>query len=128
MTTEFGKVLRKIRVDRDMTLADLADLLSVSAAFLSALETGKKPVPPTFVSKLTAALDLTGEVATSLSETAAKSRSKAVVIPLDGKDAFSKRLAVAFARRLDNMPSREVQELLKLLEADQKIKKKREDS
>ena len=128
MTTEFGKVLRKIRVDRDMTLADLAEVLGVSAAFLSALETGRKPVPPMFVSKVIAAIDLTGEVAESLRVTAAQSRSKAVVIPLAGKDAFSKRLAVAFARRLDDMPSREVQELLKLLESDKKIKKKREDS
>ena len=37
--TEFGKTLRKARIDHDISLKDLADLLNLSPAFLSGVET-----------------------------------------------------------------------------------------
>ena len=43
-TTSFGKEIRKLRVDYDQTQKDLAKLLGVSPAFLSAVEVGKKQV------------------------------------------------------------------------------------
>lgn len=117
MTTEFGKVLRKLRVDLDMTLAGLAEKLSVSAAFVSCLETGKKAVPPTFVEKLIERLSLDDEVAAALREAASRTTKKAIVIPLEGRDAFSQKLAVAFARRMERpMTKREKQDLWDLLE------------
>ena len=40
--TKLGIALRKIRLDRQELLKDMADRLKVSSAFLSAVETGKK--------------------------------------------------------------------------------------
>lgn len=38
MLTKFGKELRKIRIENDEILKDMADKLNVTAAYLSAVE------------------------------------------------------------------------------------------
>jgi transcriptional regulator with XRE-family HTH domain len=43
--TPFGARLRALRADRGLTLKDLAEGLQVSAAYLSALEHGKRGAP-----------------------------------------------------------------------------------
>lgn len=45
MVTELGKFLRKIRIDRDELLSNMAKTLGVSSSFLSLVETGKKKPP-----------------------------------------------------------------------------------
>jgi transcriptional regulator with XRE-family HTH domain len=45
--TPFGARLRALRADRDITLKQLAEALQISAAYLSALEHGKRGVPNT---------------------------------------------------------------------------------
>lgn len=45
--TPFGQRLRDLREERGMNQKDLAKALQVSAAYLSALEHGRRP-PPTF--------------------------------------------------------------------------------
>ena len=42
MLTSLGKFLRKIRIDNDEYLKDMADKLGVTVSFLSAVENGKK--------------------------------------------------------------------------------------
>ena len=48
MITELGKELRKIRIDQDERLLDMAERLEKSAAFVSAVEVGKKSPPSGF--------------------------------------------------------------------------------
>ena len=45
MLTKFGKELRKIRIENDEILKDMADKLNVTAAYLSAVENGNRKVP-----------------------------------------------------------------------------------
>lgn len=45
MTTDFGKICRKIRIDNNEVLKDMAQKLGVTTAYLSAVETGKRNVP-----------------------------------------------------------------------------------
>ena len=52
MLTEFGKVCRKIRIDNNELLADMAEKLGVSTSFLSAIENGKKNIPNSLQDKL----------------------------------------------------------------------------
>ena len=42
MLSEFGKFSRKLRIDRDELLIDMAKKLGVKPAFLSAVEFGNK--------------------------------------------------------------------------------------
>ncbi|MEY4481816.1 MAG: hypothetical protein RIQ84_978 [Pseudomonadota bacterium] len=50
--TDFGLAVRKARLDVQSTLADMANQLEVTPAFLSAIETGRKKVPLDFVAKV----------------------------------------------------------------------------
>ena len=52
MTTSFGKLLRKIRIDLELTLKDMAAQLEVSAAYLSSVEVGKKPLTSNFTNDI----------------------------------------------------------------------------
>ena len=53
--TKLGIALRKIRLDRQELLKDMADRLKVSSAFLSAVETGKKRPPANFIDRICSA-------------------------------------------------------------------------
>lgn len=59
--TPFGKALRKLRIDRELLLGDMAERLGISASYLSQIETGKKPIPDGFVDKLGNAYSLVGD-------------------------------------------------------------------
>ncbi len=43
--TEFGRIVRKSRLNVGVSLKEMADALDVSSAFLSGLETGRKKIP-----------------------------------------------------------------------------------
>ena len=45
MLTSFGKLCKKIRVDHNQVLYDMAKVLGVKPSFLSSVENGKKNVP-----------------------------------------------------------------------------------
>jgi transcriptional regulator with XRE-family HTH domain len=53
MLTEFGKFCRKIRIDHGELLKDMAKKLSISAAYLSAVEAGHRNIPPDWPEKIT---------------------------------------------------------------------------
>jgi len=114
MLTPFGKILRKIRIDRSCTLADIATLTSVTPAFVSALETGRKPVPPTFLEKLGSALDLSTPQRKELLKAAA-AQAREVSIPLGQRTDRAKELAVAFARRFETLSAPEIEELFQVI-------------
>lgn len=46
--TTYGKFLRKLRVDNNETLKDMASKMGVSVAYLSAIELGRREIPQTW--------------------------------------------------------------------------------
>lgn len=116
MLTPFGKLLRKIRIDQDKTLADVAEMANVTAAFVSALETGKKPVPSGFVEQVRQGLCLT-QLQVSALTSAAALQAKEVTIALNHRSDKAKELAVAFARRFDSLSETDIAGWLKKIDA-----------
>jgi len=110
MLTSFGKTLRKIRIDHSLTLGKLGKLTDVSAAFISALERGK-PVPGNFIGKVASALQLTSGEIESL-ERAAAHQTKEVTLDMTTKSEKTRELAVAFARRFEDLSDQEVKRML----------------
>ena len=45
MATTYGKVLRRIRIDRDELLKNMAEKLKMTSAHLSSIENGKRQIP-----------------------------------------------------------------------------------
>lgn len=50
-STPYGKYLKKIRIDRDETIAVMAKHLEVSPSYLASIETGAREIPAGFSSK-----------------------------------------------------------------------------
>ena len=51
--TEFGKAVRKARIDaNNVTLSSMATALQTTPSFLSALEMGRKKIPAEWVKKI----------------------------------------------------------------------------
>lgn len=99
--TPFGKALRKLRVEKGLRLFDLAETLGQSTAFLSAVETGRKPIPDGMVLRLSRAMDLTATEVKDLRSAADRTRKE---VRVDDRSENDRELIAAFARRLDDVP------------------------
>lgn len=114
--TEFGKFLRRLRVDRDLVLKDMADVLDVSSAFLSSLELGKKPIPTNFEEKIIKGFNLDDVQAQELRQ-AARISQPSVKIELTGKTTEEREMVMSFARKYESL-SDEQKRKLKILLGD----------
>ena len=97
--SEFGKTLRKLRIDREIMLKTMADEIGVTSAYLSAVETGKKPTNPSLINKISNYLQLDEEKSWELTEAASKSKNDITVKPINDYQA---ELALMFARKMEN--------------------------
>jgi transcriptional regulator with XRE-family HTH domain len=102
MLTPFGIALRKLRLDHGLRLLDLARCLGQSSAFVSAVETGRKPIPPRYVEQVAGALKLSAEETSELQKAADRSRAE---VRVDNVSAPNRELVAAFARKVDEMPT-----------------------
>jgi transcriptional regulator with XRE-family HTH domain len=50
--TEYGKLVRKARLDASITMLEMADAMGVAPSYLSALEVGRKKIPEAFVERV----------------------------------------------------------------------------
>lgn len=102
MLTDFGKICRKLRIDNNELLLDMANYLGVSAAFLSKVENGKSKPPADWKEKIAIQYHITGIEYTELCDSIDKARSvNTLKIPNIQKDDTD--LMLAFARKLEDM-------------------------
>ncbi|MFB2539036.1 MULTISPECIES: helix-turn-helix domain-containing protein [unclassified Acinetobacter] len=97
--TEFGKMLRILRIEKNVMLKEMADAIGVSSPYLSAIETGNKPINANLLNKIISFLSLSDEKANSLITQASKLEQDVIIRPSNDYEA---ELAMMFARRLDN--------------------------
>lgn len=115
MLTDFGKFIRKLRVDRGLRLFDMAQHLGKSTAWLSYIETGKQKIPVDFADKIADVYSLSPVERGELNEAAAKS---AHTFKLNvGENSSKVRIdtAYALARKFDKVDDETLKEFLKLL-------------
>ncbi|MFT8234171.1 helix-turn-helix domain-containing protein [Pseudomonas guariconensis] len=119
MLTEFGKTLRKIRIDNGMLLKDMATALGISPAYLSAVETGKKPIPDGFVGRVAQMLNYTehSDEYVALEDSASMSKGEAPMKHLPQKH---QQAVLAFARNLGSLNAEEVDRLLGMIKNSKK--------
>ena len=111
MLTEFGKALRKIRVDRQQLLRDMADKLGVSSAYLSAVETGKRRIPQDWVSKIASIYSLSCEEQADL-QSAADNSFFDVTISLVNASEQKRNAVLSFARALDGLNDEDLKRIM----------------
>ncbi|MFY1933559.1 helix-turn-helix domain-containing protein [Achromobacter xylosoxidans] len=108
--TEFGKAVRKARIDTGQTLLSMAMALETSASFLSAMETGRKKIAEQWVAKIDQFFRDQGRPVARLEELAAVANE---VVPLDGLPLQQQMLVAGFAK--SNFSAEELQQFADLL-------------
>lgn len=104
MATEFGNKVQKMRRAAGLTLHDVAQKMSITSAFLSAVENGRKRVPDDFVTRFIQAFP--GDVSESesaLLEVLANKARKQVILPLGIASTSDVSLATVLARKFDTL-------------------------
>lgn len=108
--TAFGQFTRKLRIDHDEFLKDMAKQLEVTPTYLSAVERGRRNAPYEWVERLQKAYDLSEDEVQELEKAVSQSRSydKLDIAHLSFED---KRLMSELAKQLSELDD-EKRELL----------------
>jgi len=121
MLTELGKFLRKIRIERDEILKDMANKLEVSVAYISAIENGKRAFPEDWKEKIIKLYDFNNERIEEFNKAIINSK-ESFELSLKEADDAKRDFAYVFARRfneLDEETIAKIKELLGEVEKDE---------
>jgi transcriptional regulator with XRE-family HTH domain len=100
---DFGKELRKLRIDKSELLKDMAARLGVSPAFISAIETSRKSIPAGFVDRIGAAYDLGDEAKDRFQQAADATRTTFEIRLGDSSSRHERETAALLARQFPNL-------------------------
>jgi transcriptional regulator with XRE-family HTH domain len=118
MLTPLGKEIRKRRIDVGISLRGMAEKMRVSAAYVSALETGKKKAAESMLMQIADALeDNDGSFLEVLKDLNEISKPK-IELSLQGSSDRAREAAVVFARRFSGMDDEEFDELIAVISKD----------
>jgi len=112
MTTAIGKELRKLRIDREERLLDMANKLGKSASFVSAVEVGKKAPPSGFVEALIKTYQLAADAAEAIRRSADASRRAFLLEP---NTALGRDTAGMLARRMNSLSEEQLRQIQAIL-------------
>ena len=115
--TDFGREVRKLRIDIAMTLREMAAELGVAPAYLSGVETGRKHVGDQLVRNVIELFARRGLDAQHLMDAAARSR-KEVRIRFQEAREDQVELAVALARRFQDLSPAQVAKVMNTVTED----------
>lgn len=107
--TEFGKAVRKARIDAGVTLVAMAEELRTTTSFLSAMEMGRKKIPTDWV-KAIEQYFYNRQVSVRLGELADVANK---TVPIEGLSPAQQMLVAGFARV--NLDASEIENFTKLL-------------
>lgn len=113
MVNELGKMLRKMRIEKDERLLDMAENIGVSVAFLSAIETGRKAPPLNIVDRIATAYKMDKKQHVQLELAVTNSRSS---FRLEPQSPLARDTVALLARGLNRLKPeehRKIQAILK---------------
>lgn len=100
MLTKFGRLLRTLRIEKDLNLGQLASDIGVSSPMLSAMEHGKKNVSEEHIRKIAATLRLNALQFNELQKAAEASKVEYKVVAKNLK-SVDRELVCMFARSIE---------------------------
>lgn len=110
--TELGKELRKIRIDRDERLMDMAEKIGKSSAFISAVEAGKKSPPQGFEEAIASAYELAADLAAKLGQAADRARKSFTMEP---QSVLGRDTAGLMARKMNELSEDQLSKIYEIL-------------
>ena len=99
MISKFGIIMKKIREKENDSLRQMAVKLGISAAFLSAMEVGRKTIPSNYIEKINAIYHLSNDELAQL-EMSIYETNKKVPLELEKMNEAQKDVSLLFARKL----------------------------
>ncbi len=118
--TPFGAKMRKLRAARELTLKRMAEDLQISAAYLSALEHGKRGRPRRMlVLQIVTYFDLGWEEQEEL-EALIRLSDPRVTVDTSGLNPKATELANRLARRIRHLPEAAIERLLHIFRDEEK--------
>lgn len=112
--TNFGKIVRKLMIDNDENLGDVAALMGVSSAFVSSVLTGKKNIPENWYNTLCDHYSLDEKTKEELYNTYCEEKNS-VRIDVENTSLESKKLAIQFQRSFPTLSEEELHEIWEIL-------------
>ncbi|MBK8160292.1 MAG: helix-turn-helix transcriptional regulator [Rhodospirillaceae bacterium] len=113
--TPFGRLVRKHRIDAGLLLKDMAEQLRRSAAFLSAVEMGEKPIPAGLAKQIAEYLKLDHEKTGELEEAAERSQREYRITVGRGASDSQREVAAMFARRFSSLTPEDLEQFKDVL-------------
>ena len=102
MTTSFSNVMKEIRDINNESLRTMAKRLGISAAFLSAIEVGKKTIPLDYADKISKEYKLSQQMHDKIVDAIYESNNM-IKLSLDNLSEEQKELALLFSRKISNL-------------------------
>lgn len=115
MKGRLAKFLRRLRLENDEYLKDMASKTGVSISFLSAVENETKKMTDSLIEKIIENYHLTKEQEEEL-RIASMEANKETIIYLDKLNKSQTELTYRFARRIENIDDDTLSKIKKLLE------------
>lgn len=117
MISSFGIAMRKIRKKTGDSLRSCATKLEITAAFLSAMEVGRKPIPNYYPEKIRDLYNLSEEDY-ALIYNAMVETNKHVEIEIEKMNEAQKETTLLFARKIESVDLEKIEKIKKLLEEE----------
>lgn len=116
--TEYGKYLKKLRIDNDETIAKMAGGMGITPSYLSAIESGERVIPVDFTEKLAQRYKLGEESKEELRNLELKTPRKAVQLDFEksGSNESQKELALLFAQKYASLSAEQIEKIRAVLE------------
>ena len=115
MLTELGKFLRKLRIEKNEIIMNMAKKLDIAPSYLSSIECGKRNVPKDFIAKVVAVYELGMEQQREL-EHARDMALEEVKINLANASPEKKADAIQFARTFNDFDQDFMRKLSKAID------------
>ncbi len=115
--TEFGKELRKLRIENNEKLLDMSKKIEKSVAFLSAVETSRKPLPMGFEEIVIRVYKLGSEMANRLRKAADRSRDAFIINP---NTDVARDTTGLLARKVNTLSEEQLNKIFHILQGEEK--------
>ena len=117
--SDFAMFCRKLRIENNQILKEMADSLEVSSSYLSAVENGKRNIPSDWYEKISSIYHLNDEKKNELF-TAIKSQDVQFNDTIDSDDYKTKQMLISFARKCkeNDITPEKYNEIIKIMEGD----------
>lgn len=112
--TPFGLRVRQLRLELGLKLKEMADALGNTSAYLSAVETGKKPANEEIVER---SIQFFANYDVDASDLRAKADESREAVNVEGLGSDERGAIAAFARQLPGRSQTERKEMLEKLKA-----------